>query len=263
VREILNVKIKKRECYRPYAPAVLEERANEFFDIRGASPLMLRVVPARTASLPGITHVDGSARVQTVSRRDNAMFYDLIHAFGEITGIPVLLNTSFNRAGDPIVESPQDAIDAFLIMKMDMMIIHDHVIMRKDASVLPPTSSFASGEQQHVQSEDHFVIRNRLHYRVWTAYDGVERDIVHLYGLGQIAAFEIGALPLIENLCSRRSFVAREAGNWGLYGSRYPWENLRRLLLYLLEGGFIEREPHSYRPPPPDFHAAIVFSSSR
>jgi carbamoyltransferase len=245
VREILNVKIKKRERYRPYAPAVLEERANEFFNLPGASPLMLRVVPVTTASLPGITHVDGSARVQTVSRRDNAMFYDLIQVFGEITGIPVLLNTSFNRAGEPIVESPQDAIDAFLTMKMDILIMGDHVIMREDVPVLHPPSSFAAAGQVDVRSEDHFVLRNQLYYRVWTAYDGLERDIVYLYGLHRIAAFEIGALPLIENLCSRRRFVAREAESWGLYGSRYPWENLRRLLLYLHENGFIERELHS------------------
>ena len=132
MRDMLNVKIKMRERYRPYGPAVVEERAREFFDLEGVSPSMLRVVPVRTISLSAITHVDGSARVQTVSRRDNAMFYDLIHAFGEITGIPVLLNTSFNRAGEPIVEAPQDAVDAFLVMKMDMLIIHDHVITRGD-----------------------------------------------------------------------------------------------------------------------------------
>jgi carbamoyltransferase len=135
IRDVLNFKVKIRERYRPYAPAALEERAHEFFDIEGTSPSMLRVVPVKTGSLPGITHVDGSARLQTVSRCDNPMFYDLINAFGEITGLPVLLNTSFNRVGEPIVESPQDAVDAFRVMKIDMMIIHDHVIVRADVPV--------------------------------------------------------------------------------------------------------------------------------
>jgi carbamoyltransferase len=253
VREMLNVKIKMRERYRPYAPAVLEERASEFFDLEGASPSMLRVVPVKSGLLPGITHVDGSARLQTVSRRHNAMFYDLIHTFGEITGIPVLLNTSFNRAGEPIVESPQDAIDAFLVMKMDLLIMHDRAITRAEVSAELP--SLAAGRQEDIQPEDRFFIRYQMYYRIWTANDGRERDIVHLYGLHRIIALELGALPLVEHLCRHRSFVAHEAVTWGLAGSRYAWEDLRRLLWCLLEGGFIERESDSgatrgsFRPP--------------
>jgi carbamoyltransferase len=242
MRDTLNLKIKMRERYRPYAPVVLEERAGEFFDLEGASPSMLRVVPVKTNLLPAITHVDGSARVQTVSRHDNAMFYDLIHAFGKVTGIPVLLNTSFNRAGQPIVETPQDAIDAFLVMKMDMLIIHDHVITRRDIPPVFERASFAAGTLEEVLAEDRFVIPHPLRYLICTEYSGEERDIVRLYGLYRIVELEIGALPLVEELCRSQRFVAGEVGSWGLAGSRYAWESVHRLLVRLLDGGLIERD---------------------
>lgn len=242
MRDTLNLKIKMRECYRPYAPAVLEECAGEFFDLKGASPSMLRVVPVKTNSLPAVTHVDGSARVQTVSRRDNPLFYDLIHTFEEITGIPVVLNTSFNRAGQPIVETPEDAIDAFLTMKMDMLVIHDHVIMRGDIPPFYERTSVAASEPQDVRADDRLVVRHPLRYLVGTAYNGEERDIVRLYGLHRVVELEIGALPLVAELCDRRRFVAGEAESWGLAGSRYAWEGVRRLLIHLLDGGLIERD---------------------
>jgi carbamoyltransferase len=242
MREKLNSKVKIRERYRPYAPAVLEERVNEFFDVKGTSPSMLRVVPVKTDVLPAITHVDGSARLQTVSRRDNALFYDLIHAFGEITGIPVLLNTSFNRAGQPIVETPQDAVDAFLVMQMDMMIIHDHLITRADVPTAYNQVSFTGGTKGDVAWRDRFVIRHQLRHRICTAYNRVESDIIRLYGLHATVVLEIGALPLVENLCRRKSFVASEVASWTLPGKLYPWEDLRHLLLSLLQGGLIEYE---------------------
>jgi carbamoyltransferase len=242
IRDRLNVKIKMRERYRPYAPAVLEERAHEFFDLKGASPSMLRVVPVKSGSLPGITHVDGSARVQTVSRRDNPMFYDLIQAFGQITGTPVLLNTSFNRAGEPIIESPQEAVDAFLTMKIDTLIIHDHVITRQDVLSIRDPSPVAAGPKD-VRAEDRFVVPHHLRYRVCTAYDGAERDIVRLYGLHSTVALKIGALPLLEVLCGRQRFVAGEMEDWAASGRRYAWEDLRRLLVHLLKCGLITREP--------------------
>ena len=245
MRDTLNLKIKMRERYRPYAPAVLEDRAGEFFDLEGASPSMLRVVPVKTSALPAITHVDGSARVQTVSRRDNAMFYDLIHAFAEITGVPVVLNTSFNRAGQPIVESPEDAVDAFLAMKMDMLIIHDHVITRGDIPPVYERVSFAASAPEDVGADDRLVMRHPLRHLVGTAYVGEERDIVRLYGLHRGVELEIDALPLVEELCHRRRFVAGEVESWGLAGSRYAWEDVRRLLIDLLDWGLIERDQDS------------------
>jgi carbamoyltransferase len=128
MQEILNRRVKHREAFRPYAPAVVEERAGEFFEIEGPSPLMLRVVAVKVDSLPGITHVDRSARVQTVSRRHNPIFYDLLCAFEREAGVPVLLNTSFNVSGEPIVESPADAVRAFATAGLDMLVMHDYLI---------------------------------------------------------------------------------------------------------------------------------------
>ena len=106
MKDILNSNVKFREAYRPYAPAVLEEYADSWFDMGGiSSPFMLRVCPVKGSVLPAITHVDGSARVQTVCRKTNFRFYGLIKEFESLTGVPVLLNTSFNVAGEPIVES--------------------------------------------------------------------------------------------------------------------------------------------------------------
>jgi carbamoyltransferase len=245
MRDILNLKVKIRERYRPYAPAVLEDRAGEFFDLEGASPSMLRVVPVKTNSLPAITHVDGSARVQTVSRHENEIFYNVIHTFAEITGVPVVLNTSFNRAGQPIVESPEDAVDAFLVMNMDTLIIHDHVITRADIPSVNERVPFARSAANNVRPDDRFVMRHPLRYLVGTADDGEARDIVRLYGLQRIVELEIGPLPLIEELCRRRSFVASEVESWGLAGSRHTWEDVRRLLVLLLDDGLIERDQDS------------------
>jgi carbamoyltransferase len=91
--------------------------------------MMLRVVPVRPGRrLPAVTHVDGSARVQTVSRAQNSRFYDLLTAFGRRTGVPVLLNTSFNVAGEPIVETPDDALRTFLASGMDLLVLGDQVV---------------------------------------------------------------------------------------------------------------------------------------
>ena len=242
MRDKLNLKIKLRERYRPYAPAVLEDRAGEFFDLEGASRSMLRVVSVKTKLLPAITHVDGSARVQTVSRRENPMFYDLIHAFEEITRVPVVLNTSFNRAGQPIVESPEDALDAFLAMNLDMLIIHDHVITRGDIPPVYKRHPVRASAPEDVLADDCFITGHPLRYLVGTAYDGEERDIVRLYGLHRVVELEIGALPLVVELCHRRRFIAGEVENWGLVGSRYAWKDVRRLLGQLLDRGLIERD---------------------
>jgi carbamoyltransferase len=128
MQEILNRRVKHRETFRPYAPAVVEERAAEFFELDGPSPVMLRVVKVRSKSLPAITHVDGTARVQTVSRRQNELFHDLLTAFGAKTGFPVLLNTSFNTSGEPIVETPSDALRTFTTSGMDLLFLGNFVV---------------------------------------------------------------------------------------------------------------------------------------
>lgn len=128
MQDHLNRSVKHREAFRPYAPAVTEERAAELFALEGPSPVMLRVVPVSVGFLPAISHVDGTARVQTVNRRQNPIFYDLLKAFEAETGVPVILNTSFNVAGEPIVESPPDALRTFIAAGMDLLVMEDFVI---------------------------------------------------------------------------------------------------------------------------------------
>lgn len=135
MKDYLNCHVKHRESFRPYAPAVLEEKSADWFELKGASPYMLRVVDVRPEKRPvlaAVTHVDGTARVQTVSQDENPLFYDLIQKFEDRTGVPVVLNTSFNRAGEPVVESPADAIDCFLATRIDALAIHNFLI-RKSA----------------------------------------------------------------------------------------------------------------------------------
>ena len=131
-RQVLNRRVKRREAYRPYAPAIVEERAAEFFELDGPSPVMLRVVRVRGESLPATTHVDRTARVQTVNRRQNPIFYDLLTTFGALTSVPVLLNTSFNVSGEPIVETPADALRTFLSSQIDILIMGNCVVHRTE-----------------------------------------------------------------------------------------------------------------------------------
>ena len=124
--ENLNVKVKAREPFRPYAPAVQEERAAEYFDLKAPSPFMLLAAPVREGKarvIPAVTHTDGSARMQTVSRRTNPRFWELIGAFGDLTGVPVLLNTSFNLRDEPMVCGPEDAILDFQRSRMDCLVL--------------------------------------------------------------------------------------------------------------------------------------------
>jgi carbamoyltransferase len=137
MQDILNRRVKRREAFRPYAPAVVEERGAEFFDLDAPSPVMLRVVKVRSDILPAVTHVDGTARVQTVNRTQNALFYDLLTTFGAETGVPVLLNTSFNVAGEPIVETPSDALQTFGNCGMDLLFLGDFVVRRADGKERP------------------------------------------------------------------------------------------------------------------------------
>jgi carbamoyltransferase len=127
MRDILNAKVKKREPFRPFAPAVLIERAAEFFEIDQPDPFMTlapRVRPAKRAVIPAAVHVDGTGRIQTVERSANPRYYGLIEEFGRLTGVPVLLNTSFNRK-EPIVAGPEDAIACYLKSEMDVLVLGD------------------------------------------------------------------------------------------------------------------------------------------
>ncbi len=133
MKEILNKKIKKREPFRPFAPIVLEEKASEYFDLDCPSPFMLlapRVKEDKKHLVPAITHVDGTARVQTVNKKSNPKIYNLVCEFEKITGIPVIINTSFNSQ-EPIVCTPDEAISCFLRTKMDYLVLGNYIVERK------------------------------------------------------------------------------------------------------------------------------------
>lgn len=132
-KDILNARVKHREGYRPFAPSVLEEKVGECFDSDHPSPYMIlvyNVLPERKHDLEAITHVDSTARVQTVSSRTNERYYRLIEEFEKHTGVPVVLNTSFNVRGQPIVNTPAEAVDCYLGTGIDALVIGDFVTIK-------------------------------------------------------------------------------------------------------------------------------------
>jgi carbamoyltransferase len=131
-KDVVNMKIKFRESFRPFAPSVLEEKAADWFELDKPSPYMLLVAQVREdrRQIPSVTHVDGSARIQTVHRDANPMYYDLIQKFDERTGCPVIINTSFNVRGEPIVCTPHDAYMCFMRTNMDYLVM-DHFLLDK------------------------------------------------------------------------------------------------------------------------------------
>lgn len=129
VRDKLNDEVKFREWFRPFAPVVPAERAAEYFEIDQESPFMLVVAKVRKPeAIPGVTHVDGTARLQTLRAETNPRLYAVLEHFNARTGTPVLLNTSFNVAGQPIVETPAEAVTAFVGMKLDYLVVGDRLI---------------------------------------------------------------------------------------------------------------------------------------
>lgn len=136
MRTYINTEVKHRELYRPFAPVVLEEHVETYFDLAVPSPFMLLIADVRPEwrdALPAITHVDGTARVQTINQNQDARYYDLVKRFGDLTGVPILLNTSFNDKGEPIVETPQDALQAFANMKLDALVLGDNLLVRANS----------------------------------------------------------------------------------------------------------------------------------
>jgi len=162
---VMNLKIKYRESFRPFAPAVLEEDASQQFELNARSPYMLLVAPVRQdlrlpqsedephlfgieklkvprSSLPAITHVDYSARVQTVSPQTNPRFYGLIQAFRRRTGCPTLVNTSFNVRGEPIVCTPADAFRCFMRTEMDVLVLENQLLLKEEQPVTAKDQSW-------------------------------------------------------------------------------------------------------------------------
>lgn len=152
MQKTLNVKIKFRESFRPFAPSILAEHVSEYFEFQGVSPYMLMVAPVhrqhrervdanvpgfdklyqKRSSLPAITHVDNSARIQTVHKETNPVYHKLISAFHELTGVPVLINTSFNVRGEPIVCSPEDAYRCFMRTNMDVLVLGSYILLKTE-----------------------------------------------------------------------------------------------------------------------------------
>jgi carbamoyltransferase len=132
MRELINAKVKLREPFRPFAPAVLEERVPDYFDWVGSSPFMLFTVPVLPQAkglIPAVTHVDGTARIQTVDRESNPKFRMLLEAFERKTSVPILLNTSFN-VNEPMVCTPDEAIRCFLRTEVDWLVMGNLLVGR-------------------------------------------------------------------------------------------------------------------------------------
>jgi carbamoyltransferase len=135
MKDILNHKIKRRESFRPFAPSILREAVPQWFELDGDVPFMMQVFQIRAerrAAIPAVTHVDGSGRLQTVERSSNPRYYRLIQAFEGLTGVPMVLNTSFNE-NEPVVCQPQEALDCFLRTDMDLLVLQDYIIERRTA----------------------------------------------------------------------------------------------------------------------------------
>jgi carbamoyltransferase len=159
MQSVMNLKIKFRESFRPFAPTVLADRVSDWFDIDRESPYMLLVAEVKKdrqipmtegqqklfgleklmvprSEVPAITHVDYSARLQTVKREDNPLYYDMIKAFEARTGCPVIINTSFNVRGEPIVLSPEHAFKCFMRTDMDYLVLGTFILDKKEQKAL-------------------------------------------------------------------------------------------------------------------------------
>jgi carbamoyltransferase len=153
MKDIVNTKIKFREPYRPFAPSVLANRAEEFFELPNAAEhyparYMLYVVPVRPSKhsvLPAITHVDGTGRLQTVFEDVNPRYHRLIDRFAQATGIPAVLNTSFNLKGEPIVTTPANAFNTFSKSEMDMLFLGNFVVEKARMKQSPQLQAEAVG----------------------------------------------------------------------------------------------------------------------
>src|SRR5579875_1581061 len=137
MRDVVNERVKHREWFRPFAPSILDERGSEYFVDYRPNPFMLlveRVRPERRREIPAVTHVDGTGRLQSVTRTFNPLFYRLIESFERLTGVPVVLNTSFNVRGEPMVNRPEEALADFDATEMDALVIGNQVLEKVAAS---------------------------------------------------------------------------------------------------------------------------------
>jgi carbamoyltransferase len=135
-KEIINLKIKRRESFRPFAPSILKEYVSAYFEYSDEVPFMEKVFPikgSKRKEIPAVTHVDGTGRLQTVDKEISPRYYQLIETFRKKTGVPVLLNTSFNE-NEPIVNSPSDALNCYVRTEMDMLVMENIMVSRNNAT---------------------------------------------------------------------------------------------------------------------------------
>ena len=161
----MNLKIKYRESFRPFAPSILEEDLSDFFETNIKSPYMLLVSKVKKnlclkpqksdqnlfgidllniprSKIPAITHIDYSARIQTVNKFTNSRYYNLIEHFKKQTNYPIIVNTSFNVRGEPIVCSPEDAFRCFMRTEMDILVLENYILLKEDQKPIPENSSW-------------------------------------------------------------------------------------------------------------------------
>jgi carbamoyltransferase len=151
MKDILNAKVKFREAFRPFAPAILAERVGEFFERSGEFPFMtivLPIKPEKRTVIPAVTHFDGTGRLQTVERAVNPRFYALIEAFDRLTGVPVVVNTSLNLQGEPIVCTPAEAVSTYLRSGLDALVMGDYLCVKSRNSA-DPTALDAKGDRKN------------------------------------------------------------------------------------------------------------------
>ena len=173
IKDILNSRVKHREGFRPFAPAILREHCSEYFELNCESPYMLLIANVKKPeAIPAVTHVDNTARVQTVRREDDPIFYDLIKEYYRITGVPCILNTSFNEAGEPIVETPEDAIICFLKNEIEYLVLENMIVdsnkIRDKKNVF---ESMLTDRNERIKER-----RKELIERCFKGYNEVERD---------------------------------------------------------------------------------------
>ena len=133
MKDILNLKIKRRESFRPFAPSILREAVKDWFETDYNVPFMLQVYQIKEEKrkeIPAVAHVNGSGRLQTITEKQNPLYYNMIKEFEKITGVPIVLNTSFNE-NEPVVCRPQEALACFLRTKMDVLVLGNYVVSRE------------------------------------------------------------------------------------------------------------------------------------
>jgi len=144
MKEKINHAIKFREPYRPFAPMCIDDKKEEYFDARSDSPFMTFTVNVKKSKrniIPSVVHEDGTARLQTVNKKENPLLYELLIEFEKISGVPILINTSFNVAGEPIVCTPSDAIRTFFTSGLHALLIHGYLIKKEALRIREPGNS--------------------------------------------------------------------------------------------------------------------------